>query len=158
MNGVPIVLRLWLMGTACGVACGILTAWVIASALAVSAGGSFDLGGVLVGVALVGYLGAFCGAFAGAAFGCPTGLLAGLFLVKLLPPLGPRAATWVTVIVVMASQVTIGVAVFGLPESSTLWVYVLVPAITVVPLTLATRAAARDASARTVGRRDTLAA
>lgn len=157
MNGVPAVIRLWLMGTLWGTACGVASAWMIALVLAIGDGGALDLGGFLIGVVVVAYLGGFYGAAAGLVFGCPTGLLAGIILWALSPLLGPRTVTWVTVVLTLASQVAIGVAVFGPPVDGSLWIYAFVPAVTVGPLTFATRAAARDTSVRRVGHRDTLA-
>jgi len=159
MNGIPTVLRLWLMGTACGVACGIVAAWAIALVLAVSAGGPVDsLGDLLVDVAVVLILGGIYGGTIGFFLGCPTGLFAGVVMTVMLRLVEPVKAAWNTVITVLAGQLLAEIAFYGLPGAGGVWWYLVVPAITVIPLTLVIRAAARDASAPATRHRDTLAA
>jgi hypothetical protein len=105
----------------------------------------------------VAYLGALFGGAAGFVLGCPTGLLAGLVLAVTLKAMMPVAAAWTTVAVVLFAQVGAGIAIFGAPTQNTWLAYAVVPAITVVPLALATRKAARDNSGSTMAHRDTLA-
>ncbi|MCW2750198.1 MAG: hypothetical protein JWR83_1308 [Aeromicrobium sp.] len=154
MSDVSPVLRLWLLGTGWGVACGIVSAWLVA--LIVSWSGCGD--NFFISFAFIAYIGSFYGAAVGFVLGCPTGLLAGLVLAAVLRPAEPGAAVQKTVVLVLLGQLIAEAAFLGVPDRSRVWAYLVVPAITAIPLTLATRRVARDVSTDSATHRDTLAA
>jgi hypothetical protein len=158
VNSIPIWFRLWLLGTLWGTVCGVASAWLWALWASVAWGRSDGINDVLVSIALVAVLGAFYGGTVGFILGSPTGLVAGLLLTVLLRVAAPRTAARSVVVLVLLLQLWAGLAIFGAPTRGSWWAYVLVPAITVVPLALTVRGAVRDGSRRTIDHRDTLAA
>lgn len=153
------VIRVWLLGMTWGTVCGIVSAWVYLAGLYIDLGsddGSFGQTLMAIGSGLC--LAGLIGAALGFLLGCVTGLAAGLVLAAMLRVARRVVAIGATIAAVLLAQIAAGVAFAGGVDTGSLWAYFVVPAITVIPLSVATLRVGRDLSTDAARHRDTLTA
>jgi len=141
MDDLPIWLRTWTCGILLGAASGVIAAMGLLGVLAVT--GATENGvysdasvGFVVGVALMLVMSAVVGALVGMVLGFLSGGLAAALLSALLRITSPKIAARLTGVIVLVAQTAIGLAIV---EHRVWWAALIVPAVSVIPLTIAIR-------------------